>query len=113
MNKTNQTEERQIIETVLSYCENGIPDVMKIPVEEYTDPDWLSSEIDIFFRQFPITSAVSSVRFSFNKQFDWKKYLLDWPSPEIPALAAATMQRSRYAAHVHRIPKVSLFSNHL
>ena len=61
MNKTNQTEERQIIETVLSYCENGIPDVMKIPVEEYTDPDWPSSEIDIFFVSFRSSSAPQSI----------------------------------------------------
>jgi phenylpropionate dioxygenase-like ring-hydroxylating dioxygenase large terminal subunit len=58
MNKSNQAEERQITETVLSYCESGgthlQPGVMKIPVVEYTDPDQLRREIDILFRQFPI-----------------------------------------------------------
>ena len=58
MNKSNQAEEQEIIETVLAYCENGAthlqPDVMKIPVLEYTDADQLSREVDILFRQFPI-----------------------------------------------------------
>ena len=58
MNKSNQAEERQITETVLSYCESGgthlLPGVMKIPIFEYTDPDQLRREVDILFRQFPI-----------------------------------------------------------
>jgi hypothetical protein len=33
---------------------------MKILVVEYSEPDWLSSEIDIlFFRQFPIIVGVT------------------------------------------------------
>jgi phenylpropionate dioxygenase-like ring-hydroxylating dioxygenase large terminal subunit len=55
---SNQVEEQQIIETVLAYCENGgthlQPDIMKIPVTEYTDQGRLNTEIDILFRKFPI-----------------------------------------------------------
>ncbi|MBT3696380.1 MAG: Rieske (2Fe-2S) protein, partial [Gammaproteobacteria bacterium] len=58
MSENNQAEEREIIATVLGYCENGgthlQPDVMKIPVIEYTDSDQLRREVDILFRQFPI-----------------------------------------------------------
>lgn len=58
MSETNQAEERAIIETVLGYCDNGgthlQPDVMQIPVTEYTDPERLNREIEVLFRQFPI-----------------------------------------------------------
>ena len=54
----NSAEEREIIETVLGYCENGgtdlEPGVMQIPVREYNDAGHLKKEVDILFRQFPI-----------------------------------------------------------
>lgn len=57
----NSTEEIDIIETVLGFCENGSthlePGVMRIPVSNYTDPERYAREVDTLFREFPIIVA--------------------------------------------------------
>ena len=56
MSENNQAEEREIIATVLGYCENGgthlQPDVMKIPVIEYTDSISCAAKLIFCFVNF-------------------------------------------------------------
>ena len=57
-------EERQIIKETLDHKANGtthmLDDIMHNPVAKYNNPDQLSAEMNVLFKNFPIIIAHSS-----------------------------------------------------